>query len=129
MKSEYLLKCLLHSTVVFGFVNSFVKWRFVILYSKLFHCCVAAAQQQLAMMAQQAPPPQPAQQPPTYIAAAIQQPPPLIPPPHSSPLPHFTTQKAGGKCHMKAISEGSKNHLICTPVTLSFSIRLSLFAY
>ena len=27
---------------------------------------------------------------------------------HSSPAAHFTTQKAGGKCHMKAISVGSK---------------------
>ena len=28
--------------------------------------------------------------------------------PHSSPAAHFTTAKAGGKCHMKAISVGSK---------------------
>ena len=32
----------------------------------------------------------------------------MIPPPHSSPLAHFTSQKAGGKCHMKARSGGSK---------------------
>ena len=30
------------------------------------------------------------------------------PPPHSSPLAHFTSQKAGGKCDMKARSGGSK---------------------
>ena len=30
------------------------------------------------------------------------------PPPHSPPLAHFTSQKAGGKCHMKARSGGSK---------------------